>query len=131
VIALAGQLAPREELRQLLVIGEGEAVDARHHRVFFAAAPIGAGDAVELERVRRNLAGRLDVRSLAHVDEGAAAIETQALDALDGVQIVSVFDLERLLQFLEQAHAGGEVMLLALEAQPACQDLAHALFDLA
>ena len=73
VVALAGQLEGLEMRRQLLLGGEGGAVDAREHRVLLVAAPVGAGEAGELEGALAELAGAGQVRAAAEVGELALA----------------------------------------------------------
>ena len=73
VVALGRFLKPDEMLVELLPIEPGRAVDARQHRVLGIAAPVGAGDAGQLERLRVELAGRSEVRPAAKIHPGPLA----------------------------------------------------------
>ena len=57
VVALAGHLEGLEVRRQLLLLGEGGAVDAGELGVVLVAAPVGAGQAGELEGALADAAG--------------------------------------------------------------------------
>ena len=80
VVALAGQLERLEVRRQLLLAREGGAVDAGEHRVLLVAAPVGAGEAGELEGAAAELVGARQVRAAAEVDELALAVDADGRD---------------------------------------------------
>ena len=84
---------------ELLLLRERRGVDARQHRLRRIAAPIGARDLHQLERVA-DLAGRGHVRAAAEVGPLALAVE---LDLLIGGNRVDQLDLERLALLLEKA----------------------------
>ena len=110
---------------ELFLLREGGSVDARQHRLGRIAAPIGAGDFHQPERVA-DLAGRGHVRPAAEVGPLALAIELQLLIGGNGVDQL---DLERFALLLEEA-----LRLLARddglrERLVAGDDLAHALLD--
>ena len=110
---------------ELLLLGEGGAVDAGQHRVLGIAAPIGAGDLHQLEGVA-DLAGRGHVRAAAEIEPVALPVDLQVLARRNGVD---QFDLEVLALVLE--HALGLVARPDLlgEGFVAGDDLAHFLFD--
>ena len=68
MVALGRFLEPDEIGVELLLVEPGGAVDAAQHRVLGVAAPVGARDAGQLERLRVELAGRGEVRAAAEVD---------------------------------------------------------------
>ena len=72
VVALGGLLQPDEVLVELLLVEPAGAVDPAEHRVLLVAAPIGAGDARQLERLRIELARRGQMRPAAHVEPSPA-----------------------------------------------------------
>ena len=74
VVALLGLLDLLEIGVELLLLGEGRAVDARQHRVVAVAAPIGAGHLHQLEGVA-DLAGRGHVRAAAEVEPVALVVD--------------------------------------------------------
>ena len=99
VVALFGLLELLQIGVELLPVGEGGRVDARQHRPVRIAAPIGARDLHQPERVA-DLAGGRHVRAAAEVGPLALAVELQILVGRDRVD---QFDLERLALLLEQA----------------------------
>jgi len=110
---------------EFLLLGEGGGVDARQHRPVRIAAPVGARDLHQLERVA-DLARRGHVRPAAEIEPIALGIELQVLVGGDRVDQL---DLERLAFLLEQAFR-----LVAAhdgfgERPVARDDLAHALLD--
>ena len=68
VVALAGLFEPHKIGVELLLVEPGCPVDAAEHRVLGVAAPIGAGNPRQLERLRVELAGRGEMRAAAEVD---------------------------------------------------------------
>ena len=87
VVAAGRLLDPLEVLVELLLCVEERAVDALEHGVVLVAAPVRAGDAHQLEI--GHLAGALDVRTLAEVDELTLAVEAQLLvgDLVDQLEL--------------------------------------------
>ena len=78
-------------LVELLLRGEGGAVDPLEHRVALVAAPVGAGERQHLEGL--DLAGALDVRAPAQVDEVAVLEERDLLvrgERLDDLDLVGL-----------------------------------------
>jgi hypothetical protein len=67
VVALGGFLKAGEVRVELLLVEPAGAVDARELRVLLVAAPVGAGNAHQLERLRVELAGGGEMRAAAHV----------------------------------------------------------------
>ena len=112
VVALAGQLEGLEVRGQLLLGGEGRAVHAREHGVLLVAAPVGAGEAGELEGAVAELVGARQMRPAAEVDEVALAVDADGRDLAalgrgGGDQVLDELDLERLVE--AQGQAGGPV----------------------
>ncbi len=110
---------------EFLPFGESRGVDARKHRALGIAAPVGAGDLHQFERVA-DLAGRSHVRAAAEVRPLALRVE---LDLLIGGNGVDQFDLEGLALGLEIA-----LRLVAAdgalgERLIARDDFAHLLLD--
>ena len=125
VVALLGFLELLEMSVELLLLGEGGAVDAGQHRVLGIAAPVGARHLLQLEGVA-DLAGRGHVRAAAEIEPVALAVDLQVLAGRDGVDQL---DLEVLALVLE--HALGLVARPDLlgEGFVARDDLAHLLLD--
>ena len=125
MVALLGFLELLEVGVELLLFGEGGAVDAREHLAVGIAAPIGARDLHQLERVP-DLAGRGHVRPAAEVEPVALLVDLDLLVRGDGVDQL---DLERLALVAE--HALGLVArpFLLGEGFVARDDLAHLLLD--
>ena len=71
MVALAGLFQLFEVLVQLLLRGPGRAIDALEHRALLVAAPVGAGDAQQLDRA--DLARVVNVRPAAEIEERAVA----------------------------------------------------------
>ena len=67
VVALGGLLQPDQMRIQLLFVQPAGAVNPAQHRVILIAAPIGARHAGQLERGGVQLAGRGQMRPLAHI----------------------------------------------------------------
>ena len=110
---------------ELFLLGEGGAVDAREHFAVGIAAPIGARDLHQLERIA-DLAGRGHVRAAAEIEPFALLVDLDRLVARNGVD---QFDLEllalvaeHLFGFLARPYFLGEGCI-------ARDDLAHLLFD--
>src|ERR1041384_4033297 len=125
MIALLGFLELLEVRVEILLLGEGGAVDAGEHRVVAVAAPVGARDLPQLYGAP-HLADAGHVRAGAEVEPVALPVD---LDLLIRRDRVDQLDLEAL------AHAGEGV--LRLPARPhllgegfvARDDLAHLLLD--
>ena len=77
VIALLRLLEPRQVFLQLLLVGPCGAVDPLQHLVARIAAPVGARDLHELERLE--LAGARDVRPAAQVFPVALPVQADRL----------------------------------------------------
>ena len=125
VVALLGLLDLLEIGVELLLLGEGGAVDAREHLAVGIAAPIGARDLHQLEGVA-DLAGRGHVRAAAEIEPVALLVDLDLLVLGDGVDQL---DLEQLALVAE--HALGLVARPDLlgEGFVARDDLAHLLLD--
>ena len=125
VVALLRLLELLQMSVELLLASESRTVDARQHRPVGIAAPIGAGDFHQLERVA-DLARRGHMRPAAEIEPIALGIE---LDLLVGGNGVEQFDLERLALLLEQIPRRLARDCLFGERLVARDDLAHALLD--
>ena len=125
MVALLGFLDLLQIGVELLLLGEGGAVDAGEHRVVGIAAPIGAGHLHQLEGVA-DLAGRGHVRAAAEIEPVALLVDLDLLVCRNGVDQL---DLEILALVAEH--------FLGLLARPdflgegfvARDDLLHLLFD--
>ena len=93
VVSLLRLLEPLEVLVELVSGREERAVDALQLRAVLVAAPVGAGDAGQLERP--DLAGRLNMPAAAEVGEVGVAAETEAVGV--GAELVDQLELERLV----------------------------------
>ncbi len=125
VVALLRLLDLLEIGVELLLLGEGGAVDAGQHLAVGIATPIGARDLHQLEG-RADLAGRGHVRTAAEIEPVALLVDLELLVGRDGVDQL---DLEHLALVAE--HALGLVARPHLlgEGFVARDDLAHLLLD--
>ena len=95
VVALARLLEPLEVGVEVGLRVERGAVDAGEQRVVLVAAPVGAGEAGELERLDRLRV--LQVRAAAEVGEVALRVERDlALGAVDELGLVRLIRAEEL-----------------------------------
>ena len=124
MVAPLGLLEPREVRVELRLRGERRAVHALQLRVALVAAPVGARERQHLERL--DVAGALDVRAAAQVDEVAVLEERDRLalgDRLDDLDLVLLAArVEELQRLVARDHA-------SLERQVLGDDLAHLRFD--
>ncbi len=125
VVALGGLLQALQVGVEVVLLGEGRAVDARQHRVVRVAAPIGARHLHQLEG-RADLAGRRHVGPAAQVDPVALPVHLQRLVGRDGVDEL---DLEALAALREEALRVVAAPFLLGEGPVPRDDLAHALLD--
>src|SRR3954453_6432832 len=82
---------PAEVFVELLLRVEGGPVDGREHRAARVAAPVGAREVGEPERLDAPRARA--VRAAAEVDERAVAVERDGLDALVAHEVLDQLDL--------------------------------------
>ena len=122
VVALLGLFDAGQIRVELLLLREAGAVDALEHLAAAVAAPVGAGDARELDGVALDAAGGVQMRAGAEVDEFALTIEGD-----DGVlrQVVDELDLVRLIALLHELQRFLARELKTLETQLFLADLAH------
>ncbi len=114
------------EVRLQLLVGEPRgAVDALQLLVALVAAPVHAGDALQLDRLQR--AGVSDVGAAAEVDEVAGAVDAHLGDV--GRDAVDDVDLERLCQCGEHVARLLARHHLADEGNALRRLLLHALLD--
>ena len=99
VVALAGELEPLEVGVEVLLPVEGGAVDARQLLVVGVAAPVGAGEPRELERLDRLRV--LQVRAAAEVGELGGAVVRLRVEGDVSLGRVDELDLVRLTLRLE------------------------------
>ena len=111
VIALLGFFHLLEMECEILLIGEGDAVDALQLRALGIAAPVAARRARDLERAA-NGTGGCHVRAAAEVEPIALAVDFHVFASRDGVD---QFDLEQLslifevgLGLVARPHLAGE-----------------------
>ena len=125
MVALLGLLDLLEIGVELLLLGEGGAVDAGQHLAVGIAAPIGARDLHQLEGVA-DLAGRGHVRAAAEIEPVALLVDLDLLVFRDGVDQLDLEHLalvaKHLLGLLAAPHFLGEGFV-------ARDDLAHLLLD--
>lgn len=112
VVAPAGLLLLLQVFVQLLLLREGNAVDALEHLALRIAAPVSAAALRQLEGVCLDAAGAVQMRACAQVRELALRVERD-----DGVlgQVVDELDLIRLTERLHIGHGLGARLLAADE----------------
>ena len=125
VVALLGLFEPQQIGIQLFLVAPGGAVDALKLRVLRIAAPIGAGDLGQLERVRDFRRG-LEMRPAAEVVPVAVPVDRDLLafgDALDQFGLVVLADPVEMRDGLVARPD------FAARRQIGLDDLAHLLLD--
>ena len=118
--------APPRALQVLLevLLGvEGGAVDAGEHLAAGVAAPVGAGDRQQLERL--HALGRRRVRAAAEVGEAVVGVERDGLDALVADQVLDQLDLVVLALADEAVERLADGDVLAHERLVGLDVLAH------
>ena len=126
VVALAGLLLPAQVLVQLLLLREGDAVDALQHLAVGIAAPVSAAALRQLEGVGLDAAGGVEVRAGAQVGKFALRIERD--DGVGG-QVVDQLDLVRLALGLHVGDGLLAGLFRALQVQALLADLLHLGLD--
>ena len=125
VVALFRFLELLEIGVELFLLGESGTVDARQHLAVGIAAPIGAGNLHQLERVA-DLAGRGHVRAAAQIEPVALLVDFQLLIFGDGVDQLDLEGLALVAKYLLRLVARPDFLG---ERFVAGDDLAHLLFD--
>ena len=122
VVALESLGLLGQVLVQLILLGEGHAVDALEHLAVGVAAPVGAGGAGELDGVALDAAGGVQVGAGAQVGEVALLVEGD-----DGIlrQVLDELHLVGLLLLLHELDGLLTGQLEALQLQLLLADLAH------
>ena len=122
VVTLFGLFDAGQIRVELLLLREAGAVDALEHLAAAVAAPVGAGDARELDGVALDAAGRIQMRAGAEVHEFALTVEGD-----NGVlrQVVDELDLVRLIALLHELQRFLTREFKAFETQLFLADLAH------
>ena len=128
VVARFRLLDPLQVLLEVGLGEEGGAVDPGQLLAVLVAAPVGAGDRVQLDRL--DPAGRGRVRAAAEVLERAVAIERDRLDPFVADQVLDQLDLEALVLVAEDLDRLGDRDVAALEALVGGDVSAHRLLDL-
>ena len=126
VIALGGLVKHVQVGLELVLVLEGDTVDALQHRAVTIAAPIGPRHAHQLEGVRGHLPGMLQMRAAAQVLPVAVPVHAQRLVAGDGVD---QFDLEGLAALLVMPDRAGAVPDFGAHGIAGVDDLLHLLLD--
>ena len=123
VVALPGQLQPLQMLLQQLLLGESDAVEAGELRAGFVAAPVGARDVEQLDRLDR-LSAR-DVRPPAEVHEAALLVEGDGavFEAFEQFELVFVALLLEVRDGLGLGHGA------AFVARVVARQFDHLLLD--
>ena len=127
VVTLLCLFNPGKVSIQLILRGEGNAVDTLKHLPLAVAPPISAAGAQQLEAVVLDPAGVIQVRAGAQVGELALGIEGD--DGVGG----QVFDELHLVGLVLLAHIGDGLfpgLLAADNGQPLLADLLHLALDL-
>ena len=125
VVALFGFLDLLQIGVEFFLFSKRRAVDARQHRIVEVAAPIGARDFHQLERVA-DLAGGRHMRSAAKIEPVALIVDLDRLVAGNGID---QFDLEVLALVAEHLFGLFAIPDVLGERFVAGDDLAHLLFD--
>ena len=127
VIALLGLLQHLHVLLKLLLIEEGDAVDAGKLLASCIAAPVRSGDLHQFECL--DLSGMRNVRPAAQVQKLALLVQRDALLALLH-EVVDDLILEPLLLPVQAILGIGRGHIAADKRQLLLDDLLHLLFDL-
>ena len=125
VVALFRLLDALEIGVQLVLLREGDAVNALEALAARVAAPVGGVAGGELQGVALHAAGGVQMRTGAEVDELALAVKA---DGLALRQVVDELDLEGIV--LHKLQCLGTRQLKALDLELFLADLAHLLLDL-
>ena len=127
VVALLGLFLGLQILVQLVLLGEGHAVDTLEGLAVGVAAPVGGVAGGELDAVALDAAGGVQVGAGAQVRELTLLIEGD-----DGIlrQVVDQLDLVGLFLFLHELNGLGAGQLEALQLQLLLADLPHLGFQL-
>ena len=126
VVAGLGLLQALEVGLEVLLVGERGGVEPRELGVLLAAAPVGAGHRLELDRP--DAAGVLHVRAATEVDEVAVAVERHRGLALAG-EVVDLVDLVGVLALDEELARVGDAHHRALERRLGGDDARHLGLD--
>ena len=127
VVAALGLLQTLKIGVQLLLLGEGHAVDALQGLAIGVAAPIGGVAGGQLDAVALDAAGGVHMRAGAQVDELALLVEG---DMGIGGQVVDELHLVGLLLLLHELQGLLAGQLEALQLQLLLADFAHLRLDL-
>ena len=109
------------------LLEEGRPVDAREHLAVGVAAPVGAGDRLQLDRA--DALGARRVRAAAQVGERAVGVERDGLDAVVADEVLDQLDLVVLALGAEALERLGDGHVLALERLVGGDVLAHLRLD--
>ena len=126
VVALERLLLLLEVLIQLVLLREGDGIDALEHLAVGVAAPVGAAALRELDGIALDAAGGVQMRAGAQIGELTLAVEAD-----DGVlgQVVDQLDLVGLFLLFHELDGLFAGQLKALELELFLADLAHLGFQ--
>ena len=127
MVARLRLLDPLQVRLEVLLREEGGAVDAGQHLAALVAAPVGAGERAQLDRL--DPAGRGTVRAAAEVLEGPVAVERDRLDAFVADKILDQLDLVVLALGPEDLDRLGDRDVAARELLVGLDVGAHRLLD--
>ena len=145
MVSLLGFFEADEIRLQIFLVVESYSVDTLHLVSRLVSAPVRARNASQLEPIRTNRAGILDVRPTAKVNEISRLIDTDGVDftadkvfvlqILDGrcptaLQIIQQFDFETLPHLVEASDGVFYRHLRPLESNLLAHLLPHLLLDL-
>ncbi len=128
MVARFGLGDPLEVRLEVLLREEGGAVDPGQLLAVLVAAPVGARDRAQLDRL--DPLGRGRVRAAAEVLEVAVLVERDGLDAFVGDQVLDQLDLEALVFGAEVVERLGDRDVAAAEVLVGVDVLPHLRFDL-
>jgi hypothetical protein len=127
VVAGARLLETLEVVVEVLLLEEGRPVDAGEHLAARVAAPVRAGDRLQLEGA--DALGRRRVRAAAQVGEGAVGVERDGPHAVVAHEVLDELDLVVLALGAEALERLGHGDVLAREGLVGGDVLAHARLD--
>src|SRR6185295_12967377 len=99
MVAFLGFFQPMDVLIELRLIRPSGAVNAREHRIFGIATPIGAGYLHQLKS-RTDLAGRSHMRAAAEVKPFALLVNSDLLSGRNGVDKLDFEILAAISEYL-------------------------------
>ena len=129
MVALQALLVALHPVLEGLLVLVRPGVDASHHLVAFVTTPIRASHRAQLEAPLRDLAGLVQMRSFAHVNEGAVGVEAQGLEPVLFRQLAAVLGLIGFTHFLQARQRVLDGEILSLEDLILLDDVLHTALD--